>query len=804
MAGDRQAQLTVWARKELGATGNGEWLSCLCPLHDDSTASGRISSISGKYVCQAVTCGEQLFADELADRLGLTPPPVRPEWAQKQRERSNEVKPRPGDFKQESEYVYHLADGTPHLRVKKLVAGTKKKYPQSHRVGDSWKSGLPAKFPHVLFHLPELLASSGSPVVITEGEKDVLAAERLGLVATTSPGGAGKAHLVSDWGVMSGRDVVVIADNDTAGQTHADQVANLLLPFAKSVRVLTMPGVPPKGDLSDWIALGGTAAGLRGLIESAPTYRPNLEESAPAEDNEQGSAFKRLLDVAEKRFTFFSDNGFGYLSQGSGRAIALASKAASDLLLLVAYEALGKPPTGDTLTKVLDLKRAQVNLHGPSRPVFRRVGFYDQKHYLDLCRDGKVVEITAEGWSVIDSPPGVYFLRAESQYEALPDPIAGGDVRLLGRLVNAPEPLLRLLIVWLAACLRTGYPYVILDIEGESGSGKSTAAKVLKYMIDPARSLSRGMPPSERDLAIASLNSHILAIDNIDKIKPEQSDQLCRCATGCSSATRSHYTMTEETVVPMHSPVILTGIEGVVERADMASRVALVTLEPPAADKRLTEAELWPLAEELRPAILGGLLDAMVAGLRHFPEVSIGAAPRMVDFARFAVAAERGLPWAEGEALQAFREAQADLNEQALGKDRVALAVVHLLERRRTWEGTMSDLLGDLIPPTVGENYWPTTAHALSRRVKQALPLLRARGIAMVENRSGRSRSYVFSFASSMKWEKSVTSVTDISEARSYANGVVTLPEKIASQSVTLGGKASPSESLDEIARFQL
>jgi len=44
----------------------------------------------------------------------------------------------------------------------------------------------------VLFHLPRLLADPRKPVYMVEGEKDVLALEELGLVATTNPGGAGK------------------------------------------------------------------------------------------------------------------------------------------------------------------------------------------------------------------------------------------------------------------------------------------------------------------------------------------------------------------------------------------------------------------------------------------------------------------------------------------------------------------------------------------------------------------------------------------------------------------------------------
>jgi hypothetical protein len=52
-----------------------------------------------------------------------------------------------------------------------------------------WNLGHVRRVP---FHLPHLLAANGRTVHVVEGEKDVLALEKLGLVATCNPGGAGK------------------------------------------------------------------------------------------------------------------------------------------------------------------------------------------------------------------------------------------------------------------------------------------------------------------------------------------------------------------------------------------------------------------------------------------------------------------------------------------------------------------------------------------------------------------------------------------------------------------------------------
>jgi hypothetical protein len=132
------------------------------------------------------------------------------------------------------------------------------------------------------YRLPSLAAAE--VVYIAEGEKDADNLVRLGLVATCNPGGAGKwpdgfaRHFV-------GKAVVILPDNDPIGRDHARAVAASLAPVAASVKILELPGLPPKGDASDWIAAGGTAERLAELAAAAPAWRqPDAE---PAEGGAQ-------------------------------------------------------------------------------------------------------------------------------------------------------------------------------------------------------------------------------------------------------------------------------------------------------------------------------------------------------------------------------------------------------------------------------------------------------------------------------------------------------------------------------------
>src|ERR1051325_6560511 len=120
------------------------------------------------------------------------------------------------------------------------------------------------------YGLPKLLAADPSfTVYIPEGEKDVDRLWQQGGNATCNSGGAGKWD-PSFAKYFDGRRVVILPDNDEAGRKHAREVAAHLSGVAAEVRILQLPGLPPKGDVSDWLNSGGTLEQLKQLAEAAP------------------------------------------------------------------------------------------------------------------------------------------------------------------------------------------------------------------------------------------------------------------------------------------------------------------------------------------------------------------------------------------------------------------------------------------------------------------------------------------------------------------------------------------------------
>lgn len=144
----------------------------------------------------------------------------------------------------------------------------------------------------VVYRLPELLATPPEQVVfVVEGEKDVENLVKLGLAATCNPGGAAKRGAdgkpaKSKWRsqynkFFGDRDVAILPDNDDAGRDHARAIAKNLAPVARRVRVVELPGLPVKGDVSDWLAAGGTKEQLEALVAAAPAFEKQSEPRTP-------------------------------------------------------------------------------------------------------------------------------------------------------------------------------------------------------------------------------------------------------------------------------------------------------------------------------------------------------------------------------------------------------------------------------------------------------------------------------------------------------------------------------------------
>jgi hypothetical protein len=265
-------------------------------------------------------------------------------------------------------------------------------------------------------------------------------------------------------------------------------------------------------------------------------------------------------------------------------------------------------------------------------------------------------------------------------------------------------------------------------------------------LIDPNTAPLRALPRENRDLFITGTNGHVLAFDNISGLPPWISDALCRLSTGGGFSARALYTDQDEVLFDAQRPIILNGIEDIVERPDLADRALIQTLEPIAEECRRPEAEIWAKFERERPWILGALLDAVVHGFKMLPLTKLNKLPRMADFALFATACETAI-WPAGTFMAAYCSNRDAMVEDVIDADPIGAAVRSLMAGtvRTEWTGTASELLvalAKVVDERVSKSKnWPGSPQALSGRLRRAATFLRKIGIEVSHSRQGRGRN---------------------------------------------------------------
>lgn len=262
------------------SSGNG-YTAC-CPAHEDHSPSLSISEGNDGRVL--LKCFAECKSEAIVSALGLAFSDLfPPKEAQPLSARNNHKNSTPRQIA--TTYDYQDEQGKILFQaVRYLPKGFSQRRPDE-KGGWIWNLNGVRR---VIYRLPELLVADPSATVfVCEGEKDADRLRELGLIATTNPQGAGKWR--EDYShFLKGHEVVILPDNDDAGRNHAQAVAHSLYGVAASVKVLELPGLLEKGDVSDWLNADGQVKRLCAMVEDAANWKPT-DGTQPSEQFESNS-----------------------------------------------------------------------------------------------------------------------------------------------------------------------------------------------------------------------------------------------------------------------------------------------------------------------------------------------------------------------------------------------------------------------------------------------------------------------------------------------------------------------------------
>ncbi|HPJ68342.1 MAG TPA: AAA family ATPase [Desulfobacteraceae bacterium] len=267
----------------------------------------------------------------------------------------------------------------------------------------------------VPYNLPEILKAD--TIYVCEGEKDADTLTDLGLCATTNSNGAGNWRKELNQ-YFEGKNIVILPDNDQAGKNHAEDVARNLANYAKTIKIVNLPDLPPKGDASDFIEKGSTTNRQKMRLLLNVKNTPLWEPSAILEPEPVGLSCLEANDLLRMEYPAIQEViGRGILPEGCGLLLAGEAKTGKSLLSLewAIHLALGTPMF-DGLIPIPKKRRV----------VFFQVENPERQIQFRLSK-------MLEGLSVSNLPDSIYFADRKFRYNLLDPECIKEMVQVIGR-----------------------------------------------------------------------------------------------------------------------------------------------------------------------------------------------------------------------------------------------------------------------------------------------------------------------------------------------------------------------------------
>jgi hypothetical protein len=416
---------------------------------------------------------------------------------------------------------------------------------------------------------------------------------------------------------------------------------------------------------------------LRQVLENIIKKRSRDEEGGMNRKPQSAT----LIELAEQSGDIFFHNQYGqpHVAVVRGKShfvFAVTDPMYKQVLAKKLWDEMGKAAHPGSVDSAISVLAAKAKHDGEEIPLHNRIARVKDTFWYDLVDDaGRAVQITKDGYRVVDNPPILFRRYGHQRPQVVPSTPEEADASLLLDFVNLQDPEQRkLLLVWTATCFMPDFPHPIINFYGPQGSSKTVLARMLKTIIDPSLLETVSLSVNTIDL-IQKLNHHLfIFFDNLQKLPVWISDELCRAVTGGGFSKRKLFSDDEDIMYSFKRCVGLNGINLVATRPDLLDRSILFRFERIGGQKRMSEKKLWPMFELARPRILGGFFQAISKAMA-MPPIEIKDMPRMADFAQEGCSLAEALGIPHQDFLAAYKGNRSMQHEEAINEDSVGIVV---------------------------------------------------------------------------------------------------------------------------------
>ena len=256
--------------------------------------------------------------------------------------------------------------------------------------------------------------------------------------------------------------------------------------------------------------------------------------------------------------------------------------------------------------------------------------------------------------------------------------------------------------VWIISLLIPDFPHPISITFGEKGGSKSTFCRFVKRLVDPDRIELLTIPEDKAEFVQQLYHNYLAVYDNIKQLLPWFSDEACKAVTGVGNSKRKFYTNDDDVIYKYKRSLMINGINNCLTEPDALDRSILTEFDRILPEQRREESKVEADFEEMRPKLLGYILDTVVKALQIISTIVLSNLPRMADFAVWGEAIARGMGYNPMEFVNAYNENMGRQNIEVLEANLLAQAIVKFVEswydegKKVCWEGSTKEALEQL------------------------------------------------------------------------------------------------------------
>jgi hypothetical protein len=206
--------------------------------------------------------------------------------------------------------------------------------------------------------------------------------------------------------------------------------------------------------------------------------------------------------------------------------------------------------------------------------------------------------------SIIDKNEPSYWLSIKTPY-----------LSNLLSLTNIPEIYYSTVITWMVCTLFPERDQTILELTGEEDSGKSSAAWIIKSLIDPAEKTLNEAPDSLKELLVLAQNNYIIAIDNADDLSESMQKQIYELLNNGIQNQINHGNSGSNWIINLRNPVIAVGTSTMLSNPLLAKKS--ISIDLPTLERKRLNHDFKGQFNELKYQALLELANISTGTLTH-------------------------------------------------------------------------------------------------------------------------------------------------------------------------------------------